>query len=211
LESLCATYWYPLYVFARRQGNSREQSEDLTQEFFARLLDQNYLDRADPERGRFRAFLLTAFKRFLVNDWTERQTLKRGGGRTILSLNFDAAESRLACEPWHAATPARAFERAWAITLLNRVLELLEREFEEKGRSGRFARLKQYLSGEDPADYQQLAQELEMTPSSLRVAVHRLRQRYGDLLRQEIGHTVADPQEFEQELSLLMDAVRNPD
>ncbi len=208
LAALCESYWYPLYAYARRHGHGTTQSEDLTQEFFTHLLDRHYLDRADPERGRFRTFLLTAFQRFLIDEYHREAAQKRGGARSIQSLNVDDAEARLAREPSHRWTAERAYEREWAIALLDRVLRLLEEEYSQRDKPQLFSQLKQFLSGEDPSDYRSLAQETGLTVGALRVTVHRLRQRYGELLRLEIGHTVANEQEWEDEYQALLQALR---
>ncbi len=209
LQVLCESYWYPLYAYARRTGHSAHDAEDRTQEFFANLLDHNFLDRASPERGRFRAYLLTAFKRFLATSFQREQALKRGGGRRVISLNSDEAEARLALDPASTSTPERVFEREWALSLLNRVLEMLRNEYSNRDRAFVFEKLKESLLGSEPKDYEALALATNMTAGAVRVTVHRLRQRYGELLRQEIEHTILDDDDFEGEYSSLLNALRS--
>jgi RNA polymerase sigma-70 factor (ECF subfamily) len=203
LETLCQTYWYPLYVYVRRRGYSPADAEDLTQEFFAWLLERDWLGVADQQRGRFRSFLLTSFSRFLANEWDKARTQKRGGGR-IVSLQFDNAEASCAHEPVDTGTPEQIFEWRWALTLLDHVMKLLSAEFARDGKAVLFEALKPCLLGERTAQpYASLASKLGMTEGSVKVAVHRLRQRYRQLLRDEIANTVAKPEEVEEELRYL--------
>ncbi len=210
LATLCRVYWYPLYAFARRQVANAEDAQDLTQEFFAQLLEKDYLRVADPERGKFRSFLLTAFKHFLAKERDRARALKRGGGSQVLPLDFHAGEQRYSREPAHQATPERIFERRWALTLLDRVLGRLREEFEHAGKQNIFERLKSCLTGEkNPGgSYQDVAVELRMTEGAVKVAVYRLRRRYQELLREEIAQTVAAPEEIDDELRHLFEAVR---
>ena len=209
LESLCQTYWYPLYAFVRRRGKQPEEARDLTQEFFARVLEKDYLNAADPERGRFRSFLLTVFKRFLSNEHDREQATKRGGGRTFVSIDVDDGERRLNLEPSHNWTPEHEFERQWAVSLLEQVLERLRGDYHSKGKGQLFDSLKPYLTAEDDAEsYQTLAAELDMTVVAIKVAVHRLRQRYRDLIRREVVGTVADEGDADDELGQLLRAIR---
>ncbi len=210
LATLCQVYWYPLYAYARRQGSRAEDAQDLTQEFFVRILEKDYLRVADPERGKFRSFLLTAFKHFLTKEHDRAQALKRGGGSQLLPLDFQAGEQRYSREPTHQATPERIFERRWALTLLDRVLGRLREEFKQAGKQKIFERLKTCLTGEkNPGNsYQQLAAELQMTEGAVKVAVYRLRRRYQELLREEIAQTVAAPEDIDDELRHLFEAVR---
>jgi DNA-directed RNA polymerase specialized sigma24 family protein len=208
LESLCRTYWYPLYAYLRRRGHSAEDGADLTQGFFARFLEKNYLQAVRPERGRFRSYLLAALKHFLENERKGREALKRGGGRPLLGLELAGAESRYRFEPSHDLTPERVFERRWALTLLDQVVGRLREEFARAGKPALFDRLKFSLTGEAaPMPYRDLAAQLALSEGALKVAIHRLRRRYRELLREEIGHTVADPAEIEDEIRHLFDAV----
>ncbi len=203
LEILCQSYWYPLYVYVRRRGYSSADAEDLTQDFFAWLLEREWLGAADPQRGRFRSFLLTSFSRFLANEWDKARTQKRGGGR-ILALQFDDAEAGSAHEPVDNDTPEQIFEWRWALTLLDNVMKRLSAEFVRDGKAELFEALKPCLLGERTAQpYATLASKLVMTEGSVKVAVHRLRQRYRQLLRDEIANTVAKPEEVEDELRYL--------
>jgi RNA polymerase sigma-70 factor (ECF subfamily) len=210
LGALCQLYWYPLYAFARRQVSQAEEAQDLTQEFFARLLEKDYLRAADPERGKFRSFLLTAFKHFLAKERDRARAQKRGGGQQVLPLDFQAGEQRYSREPAHEVTAEKLFERRWALTLLDRVLARLRGEFEVAGKQTLFERLKGCLAGEkNPGgSYQELASDLQMTEGAVKVAVYRLRRRYQELLLEEIAQTVAAPEEIEDELRHLFEAVR---
>ena len=209
LASLCRTYWFPLYAWARRQGHSAPDSEDLTQEFFLRLLDRRYLAAADPGRGRFRNFLAASFRHFAANEYRRAGARKRGGHAPHLPLDFGEAERRYTLEPRDAATPETLFERSWALALLEQALGRLRGEFERAGKGPVFARLKVYLTDTaDAASYAALAAELETTEGAVKVAIHRLRRRYRDLLREEIAHTVGDPSEIEGELRHLRGVLR---
>jgi RNA polymerase sigma factor (sigma-70 family) len=202
LVSLCESYWYPLYAYLRRRGYSADRVQDLTQEFFVRLLEGRYLDRADPEKGRFRAFLLTSLK-FFVADEEDRQRARKRGGGALVPLEFSSGEGRYQREPGHDETPERIFERRWALSVLDRVLEKLRSEFVHHGRPEHFERLKVFLLGESDAPYAALAREMNTSEGALKVAIHRLRKRYRELFRQEIADTVADPAEVESELRYL--------
>ncbi|MGA3267456.1 MAG: sigma-70 family RNA polymerase sigma factor [Verrucomicrobiota bacterium] len=203
LAKLCQIYWRPLYAYARRRGHSPPDAEDLTQGFFAWLLERNWLKRADQERGRFRSFLLTSFSNFLANEWDKARTQKRGGGR-IVSLECNDAETRDAWEPADNLTPEQIFDRRWALALLDQVMNRLNAEFVRDGQDEMFEALKPCLLGERAAQpYAALASGLGMSEGSVKVAVYRLRQRYRQLLRDEIGNTVATPEEVEDELRYL--------
>jgi RNA polymerase sigma-70 factor (ECF subfamily) len=209
LAALCRLYWYPLYAYARRRLPQAQDAQDLTQEFFARLLDKDYLRQADRERGRFRAFLLTAFKHFLANEHERAHAIKRGGGRTFLPLDFSQGEQRYHQEPSHEATAESLYERGWALTLLEQGLTRLREELAGTGKERLFECLKGTLTVEaTPQTYVELAGELGMTAEALKVAVHRLRRRYGELIRAEIAQTVTTPEEIEEELRDLFAAVR---
>jgi RNA polymerase sigma-70 factor (ECF subfamily) len=208
LASLCAAYWYPLYAFVRRLGYRREEAEDLTQAFFAQLLEKNYLRAADPARGRFRSFLLAAFKHFLANEQERARAQKRGGGRQPLSLDFEAGERRYSLEPAHELTAERLYERRWALALLDGVLAQLREEMRHAGKAALFERLKGYLTGEETKSYCEASAELGTTEGALKMAVHRLRQRFREIVLEEIGQTVAGPADVEDELRHLFAAIR---
>jgi RNA polymerase sigma factor (sigma-70 family) len=202
LVSLCEHYWYPLYAYLRRRGYPSDQAQDLTQEFFVRVLEGRYLDRADPEKGRFRSFLLTSLKFFVADEEDRRRARKRGGGM-VVAIECSSGEERYQREPAHDETPERIYERRWALLLIDRVVEKLREEFVQQGRSEHFERLKVFLLGHSDAPYAALAREMDTSEGALKVAVHRLRKRYRELFRQEIADTVADPAEVESELRFL--------
>src|SRR6202051_168992 len=206
LVSLCESYWYPLYAYVRRRGYPADRAQDLTQEFFIRVLEGRYLDRADREKGRFRAFLLTSMKFFLADDAARNRAQKRGGG-TVLSLEFSSGEDRYQREPAHDETPERIFERRWALSVLDRVVEKLRNEFLHHGRQEHFERLKVFLLGQSDAPYAALARETNTSEGALKVAIHRLLKRDPQLFPQEIADTVADPAEVESELRFLADVL----
>ena len=208
LSELCQTYWYPLYAYVRRQGHTKEDAEDLTQAFFARFLEKNYLQGLAAERGKFRAFLLAAIKHFLANEWDKSRRQKRGGGAQHLSLDWQTADERYHLDPPDPASPDKAYDRAWALTLLERVIKRLEEECAASGKAELFQRAKGYLMrGESASAYAQAASELNMDEGAMRVAVHRLRKRYRELLRAEIAETLADPSQVADELRSLQIAV----
>jgi len=202
LVSLCENYWYPLYAYLRRRGYPADQAQDLTQEFFVRVLEGRYLNRADPEKGRFRSFILTSLKFFVADEEDRHRAYKRGGGM-IVPLEFSLGEERYQREPTHDETPERMFERRWALSVLDRVVEKLREEFVRHGRPEHFEQLKVFLLGQSDAPYATLAREMNTSEGALKVAIHRLRKRYRELLRQEIADTVADPAEVESELRYL--------
>ncbi len=209
LAVLCEMYWYPLYAFVRRHRSSIQDAQDLTQEFFATLIEKNYLQAADRERGKFRTFLITAFKHFLSKERDRAGAQKRGGKVKTISLDLEAGENQYRLEPHHDWTPERIYERRWALTLLERVLARLQVEWERSGKQKRFERLKVFLTGEEgKVPHVQLAEELGMTEVAVKVAVHRLRRRYGELLREEIAQTVDQPEEVDLELDHLLQALR---
>jgi RNA polymerase sigma factor (sigma-70 family) len=205
LARLCQIYWYPLYAYVRRRGYSSHDAEDLTQAFFLSLLERDSFAHADPERGRFRSFLIGAMNYFLVNEWKKSNREKRGGGRKILSLDLAAAEKRF--DPADPATPGQAYDREWATALLNEVLARLEQEYRLDEKSELFDALKQTLAGtRESQPYAILAAQLRMNEPAVRVAVHRLRKRYRDLLQAEIANTVNSPEEARDELRHLFKA-----
>jgi RNA polymerase sigma-70 factor (ECF subfamily) len=208
LEKLCRAYWYPLYVYVRRHGHSPEDAQDLTQEFFARLLAKNYLRQVAPHKGRFRSFLIAALKHFLANEWDKARTLKRGGDASFLSLDEANTEARYALEPADTLSGEKLFARRWALTVLEQVLARLRADYVAAGKDVLFERLKGCLTGEENmAPYAQLARELQMTEGAIKVAVHRLRERYGALLRAEIAQTVDRSEDVDEELRYLLSAV----
>ena len=204
LERLCGSYWYPLYAYVRRCGHSPADAEDLTQEFFARLLERQWLARADRERGRFRSFLLTAMKRFLANEWAKEQTLKRGGGVRSVPLRFDTAETRYCREPANTSTPEQVYERQWALLLLETVVRRLRENYLRDGKGALFETLGVCLTGSREAQpYAALAVQLGMTEGAVKMAVSRLRERYRECIKEEIRQTVASPEEVDVELRHL--------
>jgi RNA polymerase sigma-70 factor (ECF subfamily) len=209
LADLCAAYWYPLYAFIRRQGHDAEQSRDLTQELFARLLEKNGLAGVDRSKGRFRSFLLAACQHFLSNARDRARAQKRGGGRQLLPIDLAAGEQRYGCDPGHDETPERLFDRRWAMALLEQVLARLRQEHEDAGKGRLFAALKDHLTGEGGPSHAELAAELGLSAGAVKVAVHRLRRRYRELLRDEIAHTVTGPAEVEDEVRDLFAALRS--
>jgi RNA polymerase sigma factor (sigma-70 family) len=205
LVSLCENYWYPLYAYLRRCGHAPDQAQDLTQEFFMRVLGGRYLDKADPEKGRFRSFILTSLKFFAADEQDRQRAQKRGGG-AVVSFEFSSGESgeeRYQREPGHDETPDRIFERRWALSVLELVMERLRDEFVQHGRPENFERMKVFLLGQSEAPYAALAGEMNTSEGALKVAIHRLRKRYRELFRQEIADTVSDPAEVESELRYL--------
>lgn len=204
LGKLCQTYWYPLYAYVRRRGHSPHDSQDLTQEFFARLLERQSLSTANPEKGRFRSFILAAMNNFLATEWAKARAKKRGGGAQVLSLDLAAAEQRLDVEPADPSAPDKFFEKQWALTLLQAVLDRLEAEYQRDNNSGLFAALKQTLTGtRESQPYADLAAKLHLSEGSVKVAVHRLRRRYRELIRAEIAHTLDRPEDIDGEMRHL--------
>jgi RNA polymerase sigma-70 factor (ECF subfamily) len=208
LAELCQTYWYPVYAYVRRRVSDVHEAQDLTQAFFARLLEKHTIESADPSRGRFRGFLLTACKRFLVNEWHKDRTVKRGGGQIPLSLDFESGESKYAVEPVDTLTAERLYERQWALALLARVMERLKEEFVNKDKALHFEQLKQFISGSKGVDaYEAAADALGISAGAVKVAAHRLRGRYRDLLRSEIAQTVEEPEEIDDEIRSLFEVL----
>jgi RNA polymerase sigma-70 factor (ECF subfamily) len=204
LADLCQSYWYPLYAFLRRRGYPHEEAEDLVQGFFAQLLDKNYLRAADRERGRFRSFLLASLKNYAANEWDRKKAKKRGGDATTLSLDFETAEGRYHVEPSDEQTPEQVFDRGWAMAQLGQVLERMR---SEEGDSERIEVLEGFLTGEsDDVRYKDVAGRLGMTEGAVKVAVHRLRQRFGKMLREEVARTLDDPADVDDEIRHLFAA-----
>lgn len=206
LESLCDAYWYPLYGFIRRRGHSAEEARDLTQSFFADLLSRDFLAAIDRSKGRFRSFLLASLEHFLSHERDRQHALKKGGGVQPLSLDAAAAEDRYRREPLDDATPEVLFERRWGLTVMERAMDRLRAESIEQPE--RFETLRGCLTGTEPARYRDIAQALGMSETAVKASVHRLRQRYGRLLREEIANTVADPAEVDDEVRHLLAVVR---
>jgi RNA polymerase sigma-70 factor (ECF subfamily) len=205
LEKLCQTYWYPLYAYVRRRGHSPQDAQDLTQAFFARLLEHHWVGGAERDRGRFRTFLLTAMSRFLAGEWDKARAQKRGGGVIHVPLQLDTAETRYGCEPADDCTPEQCYERRWALTLLDAVLQRLRSEYERAGRAELFAGLDSSLVGSrESQPYAELAPKLDMSESAVKVAVHRLRKRFRKLLRAEIAQTMAATDDVDEELRHLL-------
>jgi RNA polymerase sigma-70 factor (ECF subfamily) len=208
LTRLCQTYWYPLYAYIRRRGYSTHDAQDLTQALFAHLLERRALASADPNRGRFRSFILTAANNFIAHEWEKARAQKRGGRLEILSLDLAAAEKRYDLEPVENSTPDKLFDKQWALALLEEVLNRLEVEYQRAGRAELFRALKQTLTGtRESQPYDLLATELGMSLGAVKVAVHRLRKRYRELLNIEITNTLADPEQAEEELRDLFAAL----
>jgi RNA polymerase sigma factor (sigma-70 family) len=208
LEELCRTYWYPLYAYVRRHGRSREDAEDLTQGFFARLLEKNYLEGISSEGGRFRSFLLVALKRFLANEWDRANSQKRGGGVSPLSLDWQDAENRYQITPANHLSPDKLFDRAWATVVLERVITRLRDEHYGEGKGDSYERLKPFLmTGKGEVPYAKAAADLKMSEGAVRVSVHRIRKRYRELLREEITQTLANPGQAEEEMLALFSAL----
>jgi DNA-directed RNA polymerase specialized sigma24 family protein len=206
LEALCGSYWYPLYAFVRRRGHSADEAADLTQAFFADLLSRDFLGGIDRSKGRFRSFLLASLEHFLSRERDKAFALKKGGGRRPVSLDAHEAEDRYRLEPEDRRTPEMVFERRWGLTVLERTMDRLRAEFADQPE--RFERLRPSLTGAEPAHYREVARDLGMTETAVKAAVHRLRQRYGRLLRDEIAETVADPAEVDDEVRHLLAVVQ---
>lgn len=205
LEKLCKTYWHPIYAFVRRQGHSPHDAQDLTQEFFARLLEKNSLGDVDPCRGRFRSFLLASLKHFLANEWDRARAQKRGGGQVLIPIDAKSAESSRGFDPADNLTAEKIFERRWALTLLELVLQRLGEEYVGDGKEQLFERLKPTLTeASRTVPYSEIAARLGVSEGAVKVAVHRLRQRYRELVREEIAQTVAAPAEIEAEIRYLI-------
>jgi RNA polymerase sigma factor (sigma-70 family) len=204
LETLCAAYWYPLYAYVRRRGHQPAQAQDLTQAFFAQLLEGNVFAVANEERGRFRSFLLKSLTNFLAGERRREAAQKRGGGLHIHSIDFAAGEDRYRHEPADTATPERLFERRWALTLLEQTLARLRGEHETTGRAALFAALEPHLHGRDSGAYAEIAARLHTSEGAVKVAAHRLRRRYREILREEIAETVAAAEDVDEELRELL-------
>jgi RNA polymerase sigma-70 factor (ECF subfamily) len=208
LEVLCQTYWFPLYAYLRRHGNDAHQSEDYTQAFLAFLLDKHGLRLADPKRGRFRSFLLASLKNFLSNERARAAALKRGGGRKILSLDVENAERKYALKPREELSPEKLFARSWALTVLDRTMDRLGAEAAHAKKPELFEKLRVYLTADkNSAPFREMATELDMSEGAVRVAAHRMRRRYRELLRDEIAQTVTTEDQIDQEIHDLFAAL----
>jgi RNA polymerase sigma factor (sigma-70 family) len=207
LARLCQTYWYPLYAYVRRRGYSAHDAQDLTQEFFAHLLERQAFTKADPARGRFRSFLLTALNHFLINEWEKARAQKRSSGQ-LISLDLASAEGRFDLEPVDRSSPDSIFAKTWAVALLEEVLNQLEAEYGQAGKAELFAVLKQTLTGaRETQPYAYLAEQLGMNEGAIKTAVHRLRKRYRELLHIEVTNTLANPEDAAQEMRDLFAAL----
>jgi RNA polymerase sigma-70 factor (ECF subfamily) len=208
LAELCRLYWYPLYAHVRRFGHDPDTAQDLTQEFFARLLERNYLNTADRRRGKFRGFLLTAFKCFLANEWDRTRAQKRGGGQQPIWLDALAAEDRYRYEPVDSVSADQLYDRRWALDLLARVRRRLSEEYTAAGKAQRFQMLESFLPGAQPTESQaSVGERLGLNENAVKQEVHRMKKRYVELLREEVGQTVAHPDEVDEELRYLVDVL----
>lgn len=207
LADLCNAYWYPLYSFVRRKGYDRDEAEDLTQAFFMEVLEKKQLGVADQQRGKFRTFMLAAFDHFINKQWRSQQALKRGGGTSTVSFDFDTADQQYSNEPFHQWTAQRVFERNWALAVLSKALASVQQQYVDSNKSALFDQLKVYLGDGRQVPYASIAESLDTTEGAIKVAVHRLRTRYGDQLRMQIARTVESTQDVDEELHSLMKAL----
>lgn len=208
MAELCRTYWSPVYTYIRCGGKDAESAQELTQGFFTQLLEKKFIRDAEEGRGRFRSFLLTSVKHYVANEWDRSQTLKRGGAVSILQLDFETEESTLSLEPVERETPETVFEKRWAVSVLKQTMERLDLEMKQAGKQQTFQRLRPLLTGmtlETP--YSEIAAELEMTEGALKVTIHRLRKKFGKLLRQEVSRTLSDPTLLDEEMRFLQSAL----
>ena len=209
LEQLCRAYWTPLYAYVRRRVTDIHEAQDLTQAFFERLLEKDYLADATPERGRFSAFLITMFKHFLTNEWDRQKALKRGGGVRRLSLDFDLEKLAGGIEAVDSTTPDQIYERQWTLTLLDRVMQRLQRELERAGRGAEFSRLKHFIIGQSGESYARAAADIGLSEPAARMAASRMRQRYRGILREEIAQTVASSDDIDDEIQHMFSIFAN--
>jgi len=208
LAEICEAYWFPLYVFVRRSGRSAEDAEDLTQSFFAKLIEKGYLDKADQERGRLRSFLLTSLKHFMADEWDKSQAQKRGGGKQLVSIDQAAAEERYALEPKDEASPDRLFEKRWALTLLENIVDQLRQEFAASGKEAIFTGLQPFLAWNSADEsYAEVCGKIGISENAARVTVFRMRKRFGELMRLSIAETVATEEEVDEEMKFLMGVI----
>lgn len=208
LQKLCGTYWYPIYAFIRQKGHDSHAAEDLTQAFFQFALSRGTFQKANPEKGRFRTFVLSTLENFLHNQWDWSTAQKRGGGRHVISLDEAKAEKIYAQEPADLRTPDKSFERRWAAVLVGRVLDQLRQEYEERGKGPLCLALQPFMTGEPTAAiYESIGLQVGVEPGAVKVALHRARRRFGELLRHEVAHTVSGPEEVEAEIRHLLAAI----
>ncbi|MHC1769164.1 MAG: RNA polymerase sigma factor [Verrucomicrobiia bacterium] len=207
LETLCCTYWYPLYAFVRRQGHSPHDAQDLTQALFEHLLRKDFLREIGPNKGRFRSFLLACLKHFLADEWDKVRAEKRSPGKPLISLDALDAETRYRLEPANLWDAERIYSRRWTLTLIGRVLDRLQQEFVTRGKMGVFARLEPYLLHEDGPSYAELAVEMGSTEAAIKKMVSRLRQRYRELFREEVAQTVTSPADIDEEIGYLLSRI----
>ena len=208
LEQLSRLYWYPLYAYARSKGHRVDDAQDLTQEFFARVLEKNYFDIADQKKGKFRWFLLTAFKCFLANEYDRQRAEKRGGGHSPISLDLTLAEEQFQQEPRVEAPSEKLFDRCWAMTVLKTAQDRLRAAYSQTDKMARFEKLQAYLPGESSSKpYAETATELGISEPAVKMEVQRMRKRFGELLKDEIAHTVVDESELEEEIRYLIEVV----
>jgi RNA polymerase sigma-70 factor (ECF subfamily) len=206
-DHICQAYWYPIYFYVRRLGHSPEDAQDFTQGFFARLYHKNYLQSADSRKGKFRSFLLMMLQRFMADEWDKTRRQKRGGGQETISMDAQDTEFRYRSEPADDTTPDKAFERRWAEALLEQALKRLQEESEAAGKGAIFKEMRPFLTCENEAGCAEIAHKLEMSENNFKVTLHRLRHRFGDLLREEIARTAATPEEVEEEIRDLFAAL----
>jgi DNA-directed RNA polymerase specialized sigma24 family protein len=207
LAALCTRYWYPLYAYSRRRGLDADQAADVTQGFFTHILQQKIVRCADPTRGRFRCYLLGAFKHFMSHEWCKARAGKRGGGRKFVSIDSHEAEARYVFEPAHNLTAERLFDRQWALTILEFAMDELHRQCSKAGKAQQFLRFKRFLAGGSGAEYREAGAELGLGEGAVRVLVHRLRRRYRQLLCDNIRQTVESPDQVEEEIRYLFAAI----
>jgi DNA-directed RNA polymerase specialized sigma24 family protein len=208
LEKLCRTYWYPLYIYARRQGEDEESAKDLTQGFFARLLEKRYLAQVHQDKGRFRCFMLAAFKHFVADERDRARAQKRGGGQRLVSLDDSATEERYRQEPADGMDAEKLFERRWALTLLEQARARLKREYEESGKAQLYERLRAVeLKDKEAPSYAEIGAEAGLSESAVKSVVFRMRQRWRELVREEVANTVAKPEEIDEEIRYLISVI----
>lgn len=209
LEVLCRDYWYPIYAYIRRSGRTHQDAEDLTQDFMARLLDRPWITGADPQRGRFRTYLLNGLRFFLQNEWQKSQAQKRGGGRRPLSIDSELAEARYGREPANELSPDLLFGRRWALATLEQAMRKLRKRKEAEGKAEDFQQLRPYLTGEGEAPLAELAAQSGESPSTVRARLRRLRLEFREQLREQVAHTLDDPALVDREMECLFEALKH--
>jgi RNA polymerase sigma factor (sigma-70 family) len=208
LEELCRTYWFPLYAYVRRRGLQREEAQDLTQEFFLRLIEKRSLRLANSERGKFRSYLLTSLKHFLINEWEKARAVKRGGVQSFQPVAWEDAESRYLAEPSRDLTPDQLFDKRWAVRIVERAQHRLRDEYGAANKLALFEQLQGHVWGDGATGYADSAARLNTTEGALRIAAHRMKERFRDLLREEVAHTAASADEVDAELRYLVSVLR---